>query len=200
MDTYDLNSGGSGGTPLTYSPSIPDNGAGTGLNVPVTDRNQQRVTGYDSQREMVDRKNNANKQQSNMLSSMSFSTPIEELGYDEPMEDPMIPPQSSVAPQEMLAQRSQYQQPPPQQQQQEEREVLPPPPPEKTYPLGLTKDQFEAITLVVMVALVFYPLIQEKLAIYVPNFMDKDGNRSVLGLVVSGAIVALGFYLARRYF
>jgi len=197
MDTYDLNSGGSGGTPFTYSPSIPDNGSGTGLNVPVTDRNQQRVTGYDSQREMVDRKNNSDKQQSNMLSSMSFATPIEELGYDEPMEDPMIPPQSSVAPHEMLAQRSQYQQPPPQK---EETEVKPPPPPEKTYPLGLTKDQFEAITLVVMVALVFYPLIQEKLAIYVPNFMDKDGNRSVLGLVVSGAIVALGFYLARRYF
>jgi len=198
MDTYDLNSGGSGGTPLTYSPSIPDNGAGTGLNVPVTDRNKKRTTGYDSQREMVDRKNNSGKQQSNMLSSMSFSTPIEELGYDEPMEEPMFQPQYSVAPHEMLAQKSQYQQPAAPQQQ--EKEVLPPPPPEKTYPLGLTKDQFEAITLVAMVALVFYPLIQEKLAIYVPNFMDKDGNRSVLGLVVSGAIVALGFYLARRYF
>jgi hypothetical protein len=34
MEMYDLNSGGGGGTPLTYNPSVPDNGAGTGLNVP----------------------------------------------------------------------------------------------------------------------------------------------------------------------
>ena len=196
METYDLNSGGSGGTALTYNPSIPDNGAGTGLNVPVPDRNNSRSTGYDSQRELVERKNNNGKQQNTMLSSMSFSTPIEELGYDEPMEEPKFAPQSSVAPHEMLSQKSQYQRPPPQ----EEKEILPPPPPEKTYPLGLTKDQFEAIVLVALVSIIFYPLVQSKLSIYVPNFMDKEGNRSVLGLVASGGIIALGFFLVRRYF
>lgn len=197
MDTFDLNSGG-GGTPLTYSPSIPDNGAGTGLNVPVTDKNRERSTGYDSQRNLTERKNNDNKHQGNMqMSSMSFSTPIEELGYGEPMDDGgFIPSQSSIAPHEMLAQKPHYVQ---QQEMMKEPEVKPPPPPEKTYPLGLTKDQFEALALVALVALIFYPMVQAKLALYVPNFMDADGSRSVVGLLLSGALVAIGFYLIRRY-
>jgi len=30
--------------------------------------------------------------------------------------------------------------------------------------------------------------------------MSKDGSRSLAGLAASGLIVAVGFYLARRYF
>jgi ABC-type glycerol-3-phosphate transport system permease component len=71
---------------------------------------------------------------------------------------------------------------------------------EKKYPLGLTKEQYEAVIVAVLVALVFYPEVQAKLAIYIPNFMSRDGSRSMAGLAVSGLIVAIGFYLARRYF
>jgi len=205
MEMYDLNSsGGGGGTPLTYSPNIPDTGAGTGLNVPKPGSQTDRDTGYEAQRMALERKNNDTQQQDKpmQMSSMAFSTPISDLDYEEPMNNHMsadmhtiIPPQASVAPHEMLM-AQQAPQPP----------ATPPPAPtpvvaeEKKYPLGLTKEQYEAVIVAVLVALVFYPEVQAKLAIYIPNFMSRDGSRSMAGLAVSGLIVAIGFYLARRYF
>ena len=202
---YDLNSSGGGGTPLSYSPSIPDSGAGTGLNVPKPGSKTERDTGYEAQRTALERKNNDIQQQDKpmQMSSMAFSTPISELEYEEPMNNSMsadmhtvIPPQASVAPHEMLM-AQQAPQPP----------ATPPPAPaptpvyeEKKYPLGLTKEQYEALIVAVLVGLVFYPDVQAKLAIYIPNFMSKDGSRSLAGLAASGLFVAVGFYLARRYF
>lgn len=207
MEMYDLNSSGGGGTPLSYSPSIPDSGAGTGLNVPKPGSKTERDTGYEAQRMALERKNNDAQQQDKpmQMSSMAFSTPISELEYEEPMNNSMsadmhtvIPPQASVAPHEMLM-AQQAPQPP----------ATPPPVPapapvmvveEKKYPLGLTKEQYEALIVAVLVGLVFYPDVQAKLAIYIPNFMSKDGSRSLAGLAASGLFVAVGFYLARRYF
>ena len=205
MEMYDLNnSGGGGGTPLTYSPNVPDNGAGIGLNVPKPGSRTERDTGYEAQRSALERKNNDAQQQDKpmQMSSMAFSTPISDLEYEEPMNNHMsadmhtvIPPQASVAPHEMLM-AQQAPQPP----------ATPPQAPtpaaveEKKYPLGLTKEQYEAVIVAVLVALVFYPEVQAKLAVYIPNFMSKDGSRSMAGLAVSGLIVAIGFYLARRYF
>jgi len=209
MEMYDLNSGGGGGTPLTYSPNIPDNGAGVGLNVPKPTKKTDRDTGYEAQRVALERKNNDTQQQEKpmQMSSMAFSTPISDLDYDEPVNGPqgpgsseafmVVPPQASVAPHEMLMakpQASQVAQP---------QVTAPPPTPvyeEKKYPLGLTKEQYEALIVAVLVALVFYPEVQAKLAVYVPNFMSKDGSRSMVGLAVSGLIVAVSFYMARRYF
>ena len=207
MEMYDLNAGGGGGTPLTYNPSIPDTGAGvgTGLSVPKPGNSKERDTGYDAQRSVIDRKNNDDKQQGNpMLNSMAFSTPISELEYDEPMNNQMstdmhtvIPPQASIAPHEMLMAQpaQQVQQRPPTPEPSKPVAVE-----EKKFPLGLTKEQYEALIVAALVALVFYPDVQAKLAIYIPNFMSKDGSRSRAGLAVSGLIVAVGFYLARRYF
>jgi len=203
---YDLNSGGGGGTPLTYSPNVPDNGAGTGLNVPKPGSQTERDTGYEAQRMALERKNNDTQQQDKpmQMSSMAFSTPISDLDYEEPMNNMMsadmhtvIPPQASVAPHEMLMAQQAPQPPatpPP------AAAPAPAPPVEKKYPLGLTKEQYEALIVAVLVGLVFYPDVQAKLAVYIPNFMSKDGSRSLAGLAASGLIVAVGFYLARRYF
>ncbi len=208
MEMYDLNSGGGGGTPLSYNPSVPDNGAGTGLNVPTPAKNTERDTGYEAQRIALERKNNDAQQQDKpmQMSSMAFSTPISDLDYDEPMNGPqgpgssdaftVVPPQASMAPHEMLMAQPQAPQVP------QPQVTAPPPTPvyeEKKYPLGLTKEQYEALIVAVLVALVFYPEVQAKLAVYVPNFMSKDGSRSMVGLAVSGLIVAAGFYLGRRY-
>jgi hypothetical protein len=206
MEMYDLNSSGGGGTPLTYSPSVPDNGAGTGLNVPKPGSQTERDTGYEAQRMALERKNNDTQQQDKpmQMSSMAFSTPISDLEYEEPMNYMMsadmhtvIPPQASVAPHEMLMAQQAPQPPatpPP------AAAPAPAPSVEKKYPLGLTKEQYEALIVAVLVGLVFYPDVQAKLAVYIPNFMSKDGSRSLAGLAVSGLIVAVGFYLARRYF
>jgi len=138
------------------------------------------------------------------MSSMAFSTPISDLDYDEPMNNHMsadmhsiIPPQASVAPHEMLMAQ------PAQQVQQKPPSPEPSTPvvvEEKKFPLGLTKEQFEALIVAALVAMVFYPDVQAKLAVYIPNFMSKDGSRSMAGLAVSGLIVAVSFYMARRYF
>jgi|SRR6056300_463036 hypothetical protein len=206
MEMYDLNSSGGGGTPLTYSPSVPDNGAGTGLNVPKPGSQTERDTGYEAQRMALERKNNDTQQQDKpmQMSSMAFSTPISDLEYEEPMNNMMsadmhtvIPPQASVAPHEMLMAQQAPQPPatpPP------AAAPAPAPSVEKKYPLGLTKEQYEALIVAVLVGLVFYPDVQAKLAVYIPNFMSKDGSRSLAGLAASGLIVAVGFYLARRYF
>ena len=109
----------------------------------------------------------------------------------------VIPPQASIAPHEMLMAQ------PAQQVQQKPPSPEPSAPvvvEEKKFPLGLTKEQYEAVIVAALVALVFYPDVQAKLAIYIPNFMSKDGSRSLAGLAVSGLIVAAGFYMARRYF
>jgi hypothetical protein len=208
MEMYDLNAGGGGGTPLTYSPNIPDNGGGTGLNVPTPGSRTERDSGYEAQRTALDQKNNdaQQKDKTMQMSSMAFSTPISDLEYEEPMNNQMstdmhtvIPPQASVAPHEMLM-AQQAPQPP----------VAPPPQAPapaptpvyeaKKYPLGLTKEQYEALIVAVLVGLVFYPDVQAKMAVYIPNFMSRDGSRSLTGLAASGLIVAVGFYLARRYF
>jgi hypothetical protein len=206
MEMYDLNSSGGGGTPLTYSPSVPDNGTGTGLNVPKPGSQTERDTGYEAQRMALERKNNDTQQQDKpmQMSSMAFSTPISDLEYEEPMNNMMsadmhtvIPPQASVAPHEMLMAQQAPQPPatpPP------AAAPAPAPSVEKKYPLGLTKEQYEALIVAVLVGLVFYPDVQAKLAVYIPNFMSKDGSRSLAGLAASGLIVAVGFYLARRYF
>ena len=207
MEMYDLNSSGGGGTPLTYSPSIPDNGGGTGLNVPTPGSQTERDTGYEAQRAALERKNNDAQQQDKpmQMSSMAFSTPISDLEYEEPMNNSMsadmhtiIPPQASVAPHEMLmAQQAPPATPSP------APAPAPTPSPvyeEKKYPLGLTKEQYEALIVAALVALIFYPDVQAKLALYIPNFMSKDGSRSMAGLAVSGLIVAVSFYMARRYF
>jgi len=203
---YDLNSSGGGGTPLTYSPSIPDNGTGTGLNVPKPGSQTERDTGYEAQRSALERKNNDTQQQDKpmQMSSMAFSTPISDLEYEEPTNNMMsadmhtvIPPQASVAPHEMLMAQQAPQPPatpPP------AAAPAPAPSVEKKYPLGLTKEQYEALIVAVLVGLIFYPDVQAKLAVYIPNFMSKDGSRSMAGLAASGLIVAVGFYLARRYF
>jgi len=205
MEMYDLNAGGGGGTPLTYNPSVPDNGAGTGLSVPKPGNSKERDTGYDAQRSVIDRKNNDDKHQGKpMLNSMAFSTPISDLEYDEPMNNHMsadmhsiIPPQASVAPHEMLMAQpaQQMQQKPP-----SPETSTPVVVEEKKFPLGLTKEQYEALIVAALVALIFYPDVQAKLAVYIPNFMSKDGSRSMAGLAVSGLIVAVSFYMARRYF
>lgn len=186
MDTYDLNGGGGGAVPLTYSPNVPiDNGAG--VNVPVGTKENRSI----DYRDQMENKKGADNNNNKMMIS-SFSTPIEELGYDEPMEGPMYQPQSSVAPHEMLSMRNNEKREP-------EVQAPPPPPPPKTYPLGLTEQQFEALIIVALVMLVFYHDVQAKLGVYVPNFLNKDGTRSIVGLMVSGAIVVVGLFVARRY-
>jgi len=41
--------------------------------------------------------------------------------------------------------------------------------------------------------------VQEKLANFVPSFLNDQGHRSAVGLASTGLVAAIAFYIARRY-
>ena len=70
---------------------------------------------------------------------------------------------------------------------------------ESKNPFNLTDDQFEALIVAVCAAIAISKPVQEKLANFVPSFLNDVGNRSAIGLASTGAVAALAFYIAKRY-
>ena len=66
-------------------------------------------------------------------------------------------------------------------------------------PFNLTDEQFQALVVAVCTAIAISKPVQEKLANFVPSFLNDQGNRSVVGLASTGAVAAIVFYVARRY-
>lgn len=71
--------------------------------------------------------------------------------------------------------------------------------PKKTNPMNLTDDQMQALIVAACTAAAISKPVQEKLASSVPQFLNAQGNRSLIGLASTGAVAALLFYVARRY-
>lgn len=71
--------------------------------------------------------------------------------------------------------------------------------PENKNPFNLTDEQFQALVVAVCTAIAISKPVQEKLANFVPSFLNDQGNRSVIGLASTGAVAAVVFYVARRY-
>ena len=72
-------------------------------------------------------------------------------------------------------------------------------PAESKNPFNLTDDQFQALIVAVCAAAAISKPVQEKLAIFVPSFLNDQGNRSAIGLASTGMVAAVAFYVARRY-
>ena len=70
---------------------------------------------------------------------------------------------------------------------------------ESKNPFNLTDDQFQALIVAVCAAAAISKPVQEKLANFVPSFLNDQGNRSAIGLASTGAVAAIAFYLARKY-
>jgi hypothetical protein len=70
---------------------------------------------------------------------------------------------------------------------------------ENKNPFNLTDEQFQALVVAVCTAIAISKPVQEKLANFVPSFLNDQGNRSVVGLASTGAVAAVVFYVARRY-
>ena len=66
------------------------------------------------------------------------------------------------------------------------------------YPGNLTEEQIEALVVAASAVLAFSKPVQERVAGMVPNFLDAEGSRSMVGMVVTGLIAAIIFYFARR--
>ena len=66
-------------------------------------------------------------------------------------------------------------------------------------PLNLTDEQMTAILVAVCTAIAISKPVQEKLAGVVPQFINEQGSRSVMGLAATGVVAAVIFYVARHY-
>ena len=108
---------------------------------------------------------------------------------EEPLEPPMMGADPRMAQMQMQAPMMAAQQPV------QKAENTP----ENKNPFNLTDDQFQALVVAVCTAIAISKPVQEKLANFVPSFLNDQGNRSMIGLASTGAVAAVAFYIAKRY-
>ena len=72
-------------------------------------------------------------------------------------------------------------------------------PTKKSNPMNLTDEQMQALIVALCTAVAISKPVQEKLAGSVPKFLNAQGNRSMVGLAVTGLVAAVIFYFAKRY-
>jgi len=67
------------------------------------------------------------------------------------------------------------------------------------HPFGLTDEQYNALIAGVAAVIAFSQPIQDKLSTTIPQFLTEAGTRSTTGLIATGLIAAIVFYLAQRF-
>lgn len=120
------------------------------------------------------------------------STPINDImGQPEmPLEPPMMESDPRVQQPVVMQQPMVMQQ---QQQQQPQMAV------QTKNPFNLTDEQMQAVVVAACTAAAISKPVQEKLANYVPQFLNEQGHRSMVGLAATGAVAAGIFYVLKRY-
>ena len=66
-------------------------------------------------------------------------------------------------------------------------------------PVNLTDEQMQAVVVAACTAAAISKPVQEKLANYVPQFLNEQGHRSMVGLAATGAVAAGIFYVLKKY-
>ena len=118
------------------------------------------------------------------------STPISDLmGQPEVMEQTMMAPPPQMVPGAAMAMAPQVQQAP----------TAPVQSVQAKYPGNLTEEQVESLIVAFSAVLAFSKITQEKIANVIPNFLDAEGSRTMVGMIVTGLIAAIIFYFTRRF-
>jgi len=112
---------------------------------------------------------------------------------EEPLEPPMMGTDPRMTQMHMQAPMMMAQQQQPVAQKTTEKKS------ESKNPFNLTDDQFQALIVAVCAAVAISKPVQEKLANFVPSFLNDQGHRSAIGLASTGMVAAIAFYLARKY-
>ena len=121
------------------------------------------------------------------------STSISDImGQEQLLEPPMMSADPRMTQMHMQAPMMMAQQQPVGQQTTEKKS-------ESKNPFNLTDDQFQALIVAVCAAVAISKPVQEKLANFVPSFLNDQGHRSAIGLASTGMVAAVAFYLARKY-
>ena len=71
--------------------------------------------------------------------------------------------------------------------------------PQTKNPFNLTDEQMQAVIVAACTAAAISKPVQEELANYVPQFLNEQGHRSMVGLAATGAVAAGIFYVLKRY-
>jgi hypothetical protein len=66
-------------------------------------------------------------------------------------------------------------------------------------PMNLTDEQMEALFAGAVAMVAFSKPVQEKLIQSIPQFLDENGSRSMIGLLITGIVAALVFYFSKRF-
>tara|TARA_B100000287_G_scaffold426933_1_gene475673 strand:+ start:7342 stop:7851 length:510 start_codon:yes stop_codon:yes gene_type:complete len=111
---------------------------------------------------------------------------------EEPLEPPMMGADPRMTQMQMQAPIMAAQQPVAQSKTTEK-------PPESKNPFNLTDDQFQALIVAICAAVAISKPVQEKLANFVPSFLNDQGHRSAIGLASTGMVAAIAFYIYKRY-
>ena len=133
----------------------------------------------------------------NIKKTKMDSTPLSDIMGNEvvdggmmmggPPQDPrMMAAQPMVQPQMMMQQ----------QQQQPQQQATAPP---SKNPMNLTDEQVQALFVGVCAIIAFSRPVQDKLANFVPQFVGENGNRSTVGIAVTGLVATLAFYFGQRF-
>tara|TARA_R110001592_G_scaffold249763_1_gene512255 strand:- start:9941 stop:10462 length:522 start_codon:yes stop_codon:yes gene_type:complete len=130
---------------------------------------------------------NINKEHIKMDSTplTDIMTSQEVIETQQPM---MAPPQTTMMAQQPMMMAPQQQAPAQAQQ----------PLPSKN-PFNLTDEQIQALVVAVCAAIAFSDPVQMKLGSTIPQFLAESGNRSMVGLLVSGLVAAILFYFGQRF-
>ena len=122
------------------------------------------------------------------------STPISDImgQIESPLEPPMMAQDPRMTQAQAQAPMMLVQQQPTQQQNDKKGS-------DNKNPFNLTDDQFQALVVAVCTAIAISKPVQEKLANFVPQFLNDHGNRSSIGLAATGVVAAVAFYAASKY-
>ena len=67
------------------------------------------------------------------------------------------------------------------------------------YPFNLNEEQMDALIAGVSAILAFSVSAQDKLANVLPSAFDEAGTRTTMGIIVSGIIAAIAYYIIKRF-
>lgn len=120
------------------------------------------------------------------------STPLSDIMTSQEVmeQQPMMPPPQSTMMAQQPMMMAPQQQVPAQAQQQA-------PLPSKN-PFNLTDEQLQALVVAVCAAIAFSEPVQARLGSTIPQFLAESGNRSMVGLLISGLVAAILFYFGQR--
>jgi hypothetical protein len=67
------------------------------------------------------------------------------------------------------------------------------------YPFNLNEEQMDALIAGVSAIVAFSVSVQEKLANVLPSAFDEAGARTTMGIIVSGVIAAIAYYIIKKF-